>query len=125
MRAGAIVQATDALARSEGADAVAGEMDAPVRALFSELGLLVALEDGLVDVAMGLMSCAPAYVALVAEAQVDAGKRIRDSLQRLGALIALGHQMGESVGKSHLFRTRRQRTNIVGDFDGGDWPLLR
>ena len=29
----------------------------------------------LVDVAMGLMSCAPAYVALVAEAQIDAGVR--------------------------------------------------
>jgi pyrroline-5-carboxylate reductase len=35
----------------------------------------VVLDDGLVDVAMGLMSCAPAYVALVAEAQVDAGVR--------------------------------------------------
>ena len=33
------------------------------------------LDDALVDVAMGLMSCAPAYVALVAEAQVDAGVR--------------------------------------------------
>ena len=33
------------------------------------------LDDALVDVAMGLMSCAPAYVALVAEAQIDAGVR--------------------------------------------------
>ena len=33
------------------------------------------LPDALVDVAMGLMSCAPAYVALVAEAQIDAGVR--------------------------------------------------
>ena len=33
------------------------------------------LDDALVDVAMGLMSCAPAYFALVAEAQVDAGVR--------------------------------------------------
>ena len=33
------------------------------------------LEDRLLDVAMGLMSCGPAYVALVAEAQVDAGVR--------------------------------------------------
>ena len=44
-------------------------------ALFAELGTLVVLDDALVDVAMGLMSCAPAYVALVAEAQVDAGVR--------------------------------------------------
>jgi pyrroline-5-carboxylate reductase len=46
-----------------------------VRALFAELGTLVELDERLVDVAMGLMSCAPAYVALVAEAQVDAGVR--------------------------------------------------
>ena len=43
--------------------------------LFAELGTLVVLPDALVDVAMGLMSCAPAYVALVAEAQIDAGVR--------------------------------------------------
>ena len=39
------------------------------------LVVLVVLPDSLVDVAMGLMSCAPAYVALVAEAQIDAGVR--------------------------------------------------
>jgi pyrroline-5-carboxylate reductase len=50
-------------------------MDADVPALFAELGLLVEVADGLVDAAMGLMSCAPAYVALLAEAQVDAGVR--------------------------------------------------
>ena len=47
--------------------------DASVRELFAELGTLVVLPDALLDAAMGLMSCAPAYVALVAEAQVDAG----------------------------------------------------
>jgi len=50
-------------------------MDAQVSELFASLGTLVVLDDGLVDVAMGLMSCAPAYVALVAEAQIDAGVR--------------------------------------------------
>jgi len=50
-------------------------LDAPVAELFAELGTLVVLPDALVDVAMGLMSCAPAYVALVAEAQIDAGVR--------------------------------------------------
>ena len=49
--------------------------DKAVSELFAELGTLVVLDDGLVDVAMGLMSCAPAYVALVAEAQIDAGVR--------------------------------------------------
>jgi pyrroline-5-carboxylate reductase len=50
-------------------------LDAEVGELFAQLGTLVVLDDALVDVAMGLMSCAPAYVALIAEAQVDAGVR--------------------------------------------------
>ena len=36
---------------------------------------MISRDDAMIDVAMGLMSCAPAYVALVAEAQVDAGVR--------------------------------------------------
>jgi pyrroline-5-carboxylate reductase len=67
VRQGAVVQAADA---TQDAD-----LDAGVQALFAELGTLVVLPDALVDVAMGLMSCAPAYVALVAEAQIDAGVR--------------------------------------------------
>jgi pyrroline-5-carboxylate reductase len=50
-------------------------LDAAVRDLFAELGTLVELDDAMVDVAMGLMSNAPAYYALVVEAQVDAGVR--------------------------------------------------
>jgi pyrroline-5-carboxylate reductase len=66
LREGVIVRAAD----SETPDG-----EAEVLELFGELGLLVEVDDALVDVAMGLMSCAPAYVALVAEAQVDAGVR--------------------------------------------------
>jgi pyrroline-5-carboxylate reductase len=68
VRQGAVVQAADP-------DGAGSELDAAVGELFAELGTLVVLDDALVDVAMGLMSCAPAYVALVAEAQVDAGVR--------------------------------------------------
>jgi pyrroline-5-carboxylate reductase len=67
VRQGAVV-----LARDEPQDAT---LDAEVRDLFAELGRLVVLDDGLVDTAMALMSCAPAYVALVADAQLDAGVR--------------------------------------------------
>jgi len=67
VREGAVVQAAGATN-----DAT---LDASVSELFSELGTLVVLDDSLVDVAMGLMSCAPAYVALVAEAQIEAGVR--------------------------------------------------
>lgn len=48
---------------------------AAVAELLAELGTLVELPERLVDPAMNLMSCAPAYVALVAEAQIDAGVR--------------------------------------------------
>jgi pyrroline-5-carboxylate reductase len=80
VRGGAVVQAAgpglveDAPGGGAGGSASA-HTDAAVAELFAELGTLVVLDDALVDVAMGLMSCAPAYVALVAEAQVDAGVR--------------------------------------------------
>ncbi|HEX3691866.1 MAG TPA: pyrroline-5-carboxylate reductase [Solirubrobacteraceae bacterium] len=67
VRAGAMVKAIDAQTPEQDDDAV--------DELFARLGVLVELPEALVDVAMGLMSCAPAYVALVAEAQIDAGVR--------------------------------------------------
>jgi pyrroline-5-carboxylate reductase len=67
VRQGAVILAADAEQ-----DAT---LDGQVRELLEELGTLVVLEDKLVDVAMGLMSNAPAYYALVVEAQVDAGVR--------------------------------------------------
>jgi len=67
VRQGAVILAADAEQ-----DAA---LDAELKALLAELGTLVVLPDALVDVAMGLMSNAPAYYALVAEAQIDAGVR--------------------------------------------------
>jgi pyrroline-5-carboxylate reductase len=67
VRQGAVILAAD--------DEQDAALDADVRALMAELGTLVELPDALVDVAMGLMSNAPAYYALVAEAQIDAGVR--------------------------------------------------
>jgi pyrroline-5-carboxylate reductase len=91
VRAGAIVKALEpggaAGAVAGGSEVRAGgtqtssgsatdpSVAAEVDELFGRLGVLVALDESLVDVAMGLMSCAPAYVALVAEAQIDAGVR--------------------------------------------------
>jgi pyrroline-5-carboxylate reductase len=75
VRQGAVVQAADPATAEGGGRIQDGTLDATVEKLFAELGTLVVLDEPLVDVAMGLMSCAPAYVALVAEAQVDAGVR--------------------------------------------------
>jgi pyrroline-5-carboxylate reductase len=78
VRQGALVQASDEPER-DGVHPGGGTgdrgLDDAVHELFAELGTLVVLDDSLVDVATGLMSCGPAYVALVAEAQVDAGVR--------------------------------------------------
>ena len=76
MRQGAVVQGADAEDAKDRAHPDRNvALDHEVHELFAELGRLVVLDDALVDVAMGLMSCAPAYVALVAEAQIDAGVR--------------------------------------------------
>jgi pyrroline-5-carboxylate reductase len=74
VRRGAVVEARGSGSLA-GSAAGGSQIDEYVRAVFEELGTLVVLDEALVDVAMGLMSCAPAYVALVAEAQVDAGVR--------------------------------------------------
>jgi pyrroline-5-carboxylate reductase len=80
VRQGAVVQAGEPPGAERGGQGSEGggrdqALDAAVRELFAELGTLVVLDDALMDVAMGLMSCGPAYVALVVEAQVDAGLR--------------------------------------------------
>jgi pyrroline-5-carboxylate reductase len=67
LRQGVVVRASDAPQDER--------LDREVPELFAELGTLVEVPDAQVDAAMGLMSCAPAYVALLAEAQVDAGVR--------------------------------------------------
>lgn len=67
VRQGAVVQAADVEQDAQ--------LDREVSALFARLGSLVTLPERLIDAAMGLMSCAPAYVALIVEAQVDAGVR--------------------------------------------------
>ncbi|MDP1846362.1 MAG: pyrroline-5-carboxylate reductase [Solirubrobacteraceae bacterium] len=51
------------------------ELQAQAVALFERVGLVVDLDEGQMEIAMALASCAPAYIALVAEAQVDAGVR--------------------------------------------------
>lgn len=93
VRQGAVVQAAD-----EPQDPV---VDREVHDLFARLGSVVTVEDRLVDVAMGLMSCAPAYVALVAEAQIDAGVR-----RGLRADQAAGLVVQTLAGTAELLRAR-------------------
>ena len=95
VRRGAVVQA-------------AGHGDVAVSDLFAELGTLVVLDDALLDTATGLMSCAPAYVALVAEAQVDAGVR-----RGLPAAQASQLVIETLAGTAELLRSRGNDTLAV------------
>jgi pyrroline-5-carboxylate reductase len=100
IRQGAVILAAD--------DEQDPELDAAVRALLAELGTLVVLDDALVDVAMGLMSNAPAYYALVAEAQIDAG--VRHGLQPDDAAALVVQTM---AGTAELLRLRAYDTLAV------------
>jgi len=117
VRQGAVVQAAEPGAvpgdpssstADGGADAERAALDTAVAELFAELGTLVVLDDALLDVATGLMSCAPAYVALVAEAQVDAGVR-------RGIPAAQGAQLVVQTlaGTAELLRRRDYDTMAV------------
>ncbi len=105
VRGGAIVQAAEP---PGGAGEQPSELDAEVRALFAELGQLVVLDVALVDVAMGLMSCAPAYVALVVEAQVDAGVRKGIPAAQASELV-----VATLAGTAELLRLRGYDTLAV------------
>ncbi|MGA9285113.1 MAG: pyrroline-5-carboxylate reductase [Solirubrobacteraceae bacterium] len=106
VRKGAIVQAADA--EGEPTLGRTDTVDRQVQELFGELGTLVVLDDGLVDVAMGLMSCAPAYIALIAEAQVDAGVRRGIAPAQASALV-----IETLAGTAELLRSRGYDTLAV------------
>jgi pyrroline-5-carboxylate reductase len=75
---------------------------------FGRLGPVVTVEEPQLEAAMGLMSCAPAYVALVAEAQVDAG--IRAGLpEHIASELVLGNLEGTAA----LLRAREMDTFAV------------
>jgi pyrroline-5-carboxylate reductase len=106
VRKGAVVQAANA--EPQTTLSRADTVDLQVRELFAELGTLVVLDDGLVDVAMGLMSCAPAYIALIAEAQVDAGVRRGIAPAQASALV-----IETLAGTAELLRSREYDTLAV------------
>ena len=64
------------------------ELEEQAIELFERVGIVVDLDESQFEVATGLMSCAPAYIALVAEAQVDAGVRAGLPADIAGELVA-------------------------------------
>src|SRR5436853_3514382 len=73
--------------------------DGPERAvveLFERVGVVVRVDEPLIEPAMALMSCGPAFLALVAEAMVDAG--VRHGLQPADAgLMAVETMSGTAA----------------------------
>jgi pyrroline-5-carboxylate reductase len=100
VRKGAVVQAAD-----EPQDEA---FDREVHELFGRLGCVITVEDRLLDVATGLMSCAPAYVALIAEAQVDAGVRHGLHAEQAASLV-----VQTFAGTAELLRRRDYDTLAV------------
>jgi pyrroline-5-carboxylate reductase len=92
-------------ARDDDADP---ELEAQAVELFERVGLVVHVEESLMGVATGLMSCAPAYVALVAEAQVDAGVRAGLPADVAGELVAANF-----AGTAALLQARGMDTLAV------------
>jgi pyrroline-5-carboxylate reductase len=76
--------------------------------LFERVGLVVSVDEPQMGVATALMSCAPAYVALVAEAQVDAGVRAGLPADLAGELVAANF-----AGTAALLQARGMDTLAV------------
>ena len=73
-----------------------------VLALLGELGELVEMNEDDIDAAMAIMSCSPAYLAMIAEALADEG-------EREGLDPGLSHELvtGTLEGTAELLRLRR------------------
>lgn len=84
------------------------DLERQVLDLFGRLGTVFPVEEHLVDVAMGVMSVAPAYVALLVEAQVDAAVK-----QGLPAPVAGAMFVEVLAGTAALLRARDLDTLAV------------
>jgi pyrroline-5-carboxylate reductase len=92
-------------ARDDDADA---DLQATALELFGRVGKVVTLDESQIDIAMGIMSCAPAYVALVAEAQIDAGVRAGLPADVAGELVGANF-----AGTAALLQARNMDTLAV------------
>jgi pyrroline-5-carboxylate reductase len=90
------------------ADAVDGELEREVLALFERLGSVVTIPERLLAAAAAVMSVGPAYQALLAEAQVDAAIR-----HGLSAALASRLVIDTMSGTAALLRKRDYDTLAV------------
>src|SRR5438270_2709054 len=88
--------------------AVDGELDGRLRELIGRLGIVVPIEDGLIDAATGINGVAPAYVALIVEAWSDAAVKAG-----LPAALATRMAIESTLGSLELLRARDEDTLAV------------
>jgi len=82
-------------------DAVPADLASAIVRLLGELGVTVPLEEPLIDAAMAVMSCSPAYVARFAEALAAAGVE-----EGLAADVAVDLVREAIAGTAELLRVR-------------------
>ena len=96
----------------EGVTCLAADASSPLfpaaRALFERVGLVVELPERLIDVATAISGVAPAYVALIAEAWIDAA--VRHGLPAARAAELVGASLR---GSATLLRDRDMDTLAV------------
>jgi pyrroline-5-carboxylate reductase len=86
---------------------------AELRELLDRLGTVVEIAEGLIDVGTALMSCAPAFLALVAEALVDAGVK-HGLTEPLASRMAVETMAGTaSVLRESGYDTRGLRVRVT------------
>ena len=90
------------------ADGIDANLEREVLALFERLGAVVTVPERLLAAAAAVMSVGPAYQALLAEAQVDAGVR-----HGLSAALASRLVVDTMSGTAALLRTRDYDTLAV------------
>jgi pyrroline-5-carboxylate reductase len=105
-------QGQGVFAYAPGTHAAAGPERA-VLAKFAEIGTVVPTPEPLIDAAMAVMSCSPAFFALVVEALVDAG--VRSGLQPdAAAQMAVGAMAGTAATlRAHDLDTLKLRRRVT------------
>ncbi|TMK38400.1 MAG: hypothetical protein E6G56_14765 [Actinobacteria bacterium] len=90
VRQGVICLASEGDARTDGGGAEGGDLAALARSRFERVGKVVDVPERLMELATAISGVAPAYLALVAEAQVEAAVGHRVPLELARQLVAGG-----------------------------------
>lgn len=92
---------------------VPADLEREVIALFERLGIVLTLEERLMEAAAAIFSVGPAYQALLAEAQIDAGVRHGLRPELAGQLVAQTMAGSAALLKSRDFDTLAVRRGVT------------